>query len=70
MLAAGFAGNFTLSEAIDLAAMIKPAAMIAHHYGMFAFNTIPPETIDTAAQTAAIPVIRANFNLEFTVTLS
>lgn len=48
-LAAGIPGNFTLEEAIALAADIP--YLIAHHFGMFAFNTIDPEQIDRRART-------------------
>lgn len=62
---AGFAGNFTVGEAIDLCSACAIPAMIAHHYGMFAFNTANPEAIDRAAAGASITVIRANEGVEF-----
>jgi hypothetical protein len=39
--------------------------MIAHHYGMFAFNTVPAEAIDAAAERARVHVVRAREKLEF-----
>jgi Predicted Zn-dependent hydrolases of the beta-lactamase fold len=42
-------GNFSLSEAIDLCLQARIPAMIAQHFGLFAFNTIKPEVIDQAA---------------------
>jgi L-ascorbate metabolism protein UlaG (beta-lactamase superfamily) len=44
----GIPGNFTLDEAIQLCAEAEIPAMIAHHYGMFDFNTVPAELIDQA----------------------
>lgn len=42
-------GNFSLAEAIELCLTARVPAMIAQHFGMFAFNTINPELIDQAA---------------------
>jgi L-ascorbate metabolism protein UlaG (beta-lactamase superfamily) len=42
-------GNFTLAEAINLCLQARVPAMIAQHFGLFAFNTIKPELIDQAA---------------------
>ncbi len=55
----GIPGNFTLREAMGTAEAIGASAMIAHHYGMFAFNTESPEAIDQAARTSAVPLFRA-----------
>lgn len=54
-LAAGIPGNFTLDEAIALAQGC--AALIPHHFGMFAFNTIAPEAIEAAAAAISSPHI-------------
>jgi L-ascorbate metabolism protein UlaG (beta-lactamase superfamily) len=43
------AGNFTLEEAVQFCVEAKIPAVIAHHFGMFAFNTIDPGLIDQAA---------------------
>jgi L-ascorbate metabolism protein UlaG (beta-lactamase superfamily) len=43
-------GNFTLEEAVQLCLDAKIPALIAHHFGMFAFNTIESELIDQAAE--------------------
>jgi L-ascorbate metabolism protein UlaG (beta-lactamase superfamily) len=40
------AGNFTLAEAVQFGLDAKIPAVIAHHFGMFAFNTIDPGLID------------------------
>jgi L-ascorbate metabolism protein UlaG (beta-lactamase superfamily) len=42
-------GNFTLEEAIQFCLDGKIPTLIAHHFEMFAFNTIDPELIDQAA---------------------
>jgi L-ascorbate metabolism protein UlaG (beta-lactamase superfamily) len=42
----GVPGNFTLDEAVALARNSGARAMIAHHYGLFDFNTVPAEVID------------------------
>jgi L-ascorbate metabolism protein UlaG (beta-lactamase superfamily) len=46
----GVPGNFTLDEAIALSRTIGATDMIAHHYGLFDFNTERPEVIDNAIQ--------------------
>ncbi|MCB1331377.1 MAG: MBL fold metallo-hydrolase [Maritimibacter sp.] len=50
-LADGIPGNFTLAEAVSLAADIP--YLVPHHFGMFAFNTIDPEIIDAVARRSA-----------------
>ena len=44
--ARGVPGNFTLDEAIELCRAAKIPALLAHHYGLFDFNTLAPEIID------------------------
>jgi L-ascorbate metabolism protein UlaG (beta-lactamase superfamily) len=51
--AAGFAGNFSVAEAKALVEQCAIPSLIAHHYGMFAFNTVSPDEIDAAALTRA-----------------
>ncbi|WP_244506387.1 MBL fold metallo-hydrolase [Pararhizobium polonicum] len=63
--AAGFAGNLTLAEATALCRRCSIPNMIAHHYGMFAFNTIAAEAIENARPAAPIDLIRACYNTEF-----
>jgi L-ascorbate metabolism protein UlaG (beta-lactamase superfamily) len=46
------AGNFTLEEAVQLCLDAKIPTLIAHHFGMFAFNAIDPGLIDQAATNA------------------
>lgn len=58
--AASVPGNFTLDEAIATARDVGAAQLIAHHYGMFDFNSCAPEFIDEAAcRERAIFVSRA-----------
>lgn len=56
----GVPGNFTLDEAIGIATETGCSAMVAHHYGLFSFNTEDPDVIDAAsARTAGIQLVRA-----------
>jgi L-ascorbate metabolism protein UlaG (beta-lactamase superfamily) len=56
----GVPGNFTLEEAIGIATAAGCSAMVAHHHGLFAFNTEDPDVIDAASKrTAGIQVLRA-----------
>lgn len=66
LAAAGIAGNLTLAEARALTGAVGATDMIAHHYGMFAFNTLAPEIIDSAAQDGCTPrVHRARTGVEY-----
>jgi len=62
---AGFAGNLTLSEAMSLCQRCDVTVMIAHHYGMFAFNTLAAEVIDAAAVRDPGALVRARQGIEF-----
>ena len=54
-------GNFTLEEAIELCEYAAIRHMVAHHYGLFAFNTIAAAEIDRRAMAEArVLVIRAS----------
>lgn len=56
----GVPGNFTLEEAIGIATAAGCSAMVAHHYGLFSFNTEDPGVIDAAGvRTAGIQLLRA-----------
>ena len=46
----GVPGNFSLDEAVALARNIGAMDMIAHHYGLFDFNTEDPAVIDAMAE--------------------
>jgi L-ascorbate metabolism protein UlaG (beta-lactamase superfamily) len=45
----GIPGNFTLKEAIGLAQGANIPYVVAHHFGMFASNTVDPVEIDRVA---------------------
>jgi L-ascorbate metabolism protein UlaG (beta-lactamase superfamily) len=67
-LTKGIAGNFTLAEAIGLCRQAQIPALIAHHYGMFAFNTIDAETIDQAANFETnLRIYRAQTNTRYSI---
>jgi len=63
---AGIAGNLTLDEAVDIAMKCNVPAVLAHHYGMFAFNTVAPDLIDARAKTAPRALLhRARVGIEY-----
>ena len=64
---AGFAGIFRVEEAIALCAEAGVKAMIAHHYGMFAFNTVVSREIDDALAVAPITALRAKPQVAWTL---
>lgn len=49
----GVPGNFTLDEAVALCREAGIPSMVAHHYGLFDFNTVPPAEIDDRARQEA-----------------
>ena len=49
----GVPGNLTLDEAAALCAEAGVRAMIAHHHGLFDFNTLPADVIDARAAALA-----------------
>jgi L-ascorbate metabolism protein UlaG (beta-lactamase superfamily) len=63
----GIPGNFTLEEAVDLCRDVGIPVMIAHHFGMFAFNTMSSERIDQAASKAApgLRLLRAQTGIAY-----
>lgn len=44
----GVPGNFTLPEALEICESAGIPTMIAHHWGMFDFNTLSPKQLDKA----------------------
>ncbi|MBI2253211.1 MAG: MBL fold metallo-hydrolase [Proteobacteria bacterium] len=63
LLSNGVPGNLALREAIDIAKGIGAKALIAHHFGMFSFNTADPAEIDrAAAETSGPALFRASLN--------
>lgn len=62
----GVPGNFTLAEACALAKSVSATDLVAHHYGMFDFNTEVPENIDAAVSaTTDLSVRRARTEIAF-----
>jgi L-ascorbate metabolism protein UlaG (beta-lactamase superfamily) len=60
----GVPGNFAIDEAISIAGTIGARHLVAHHYGLFDFNTESPENIDAAAASSrATDVIRAKVGI-------
>lgn len=55
----GVPGNFTIKEAIDTATAVGAKTLIAHHYGMFAFNTADPREIDALFADGSLQLLRA-----------
>jgi L-ascorbate metabolism protein UlaG (beta-lactamase superfamily) len=50
----GVPGNFTLDEAVALCRNAGVPAMVAHHYGLFEFNTVPASVIDSRVAPEAL----------------
>ena len=63
----GVPGNFSLEEAIATASAVGAKTLIAHHYGMFAFNTADPGVIDAAAIVSPIQLLRAQTGFSYEV---
>jgi len=64
---AGFAGNFSIAEALALCQNCSIPNMIAHHYGMFAFNTAEPAEIDHALMNASVAARRARMQIAYSL---
>ncbi|OON38693.1 hypothetical protein BTJ39_17720 [Izhakiella australiensis] len=64
--AQGVPGNLTLAEGQRLCQQCNIRYMIAHHYGLFDFNTADPAEIDAAARRVKEPsLIRARLQTRF-----
>ncbi len=50
LLARGVPGNLTLDEAVSLGEAVGAGWVVAHHYGLFAFNTCDPAPLAARAQ--------------------
>jgi L-ascorbate metabolism protein UlaG (beta-lactamase superfamily) len=62
----GVPGNFTLDEAVALSRAIGVTDMIAHHYGLFDFNTESPDVVDRmVSETTDVRVKRARTDTAF-----
>jgi L-ascorbate metabolism protein UlaG (beta-lactamase superfamily) len=62
-------GNFSLTEATGLCLKSRVPAMIAHHFGLFAFNTIKPELIEQAARVVPkeLQLLKAEVGTRYTL---
>jgi L-ascorbate metabolism protein UlaG (beta-lactamase superfamily) len=69
LMSAGFAGNFSVEEALTLCQDCSVPALIAHHYGMFAFNTVEPAEIDRTLAKAAVAGTRARMQIAYSLSL-
>ena len=54
---AGVPGNMTATEALDLAEAAGVADVVAHHFGMFAFNTVARADIVAIARSRRSPYL-------------
>ncbi len=64
--AQGVPGNLTLEEACQLCQQCDIRYMIAHHYGLFDFNSADPRDIDRyASQTATPTILRARLQTQY-----
>jgi L-ascorbate metabolism protein UlaG (beta-lactamase superfamily) len=45
----GVPGNFWIDEALELCDEAGIPTLVGHHFGLFDFNTVPPELLDRAA---------------------
>lgn len=61
---AGIIGNFSFREAADLCREAGVPWLVAHHVGLFAFNTVPEETLrrEAAGVEADLRVILPRYN--------
>lgn len=57
----GIAGNLSIAEAVALTSACRIPAMLAHHFGMFAFNTSERTEVAAAAAQAPFLMIPADF---------
>lgn len=55
----GVPGNMDVDEAIALAQGAGIPQLIAHHFGMFDFNTVPIDEIEAAGRRVASPMVMA-----------
>ena len=56
LAALGMAGNLTLDEAVHLTHGTGTPAVVAHHHGMFAFNTLPMAAMEAKTREPGLPV--------------
>jgi hypothetical protein len=54
----GVPGNLNVEEAVHLCVECNIRYMIAHHYGLFEFNTADPAMLDAMAERITNPVLQ------------
>lgn len=69
LLARGVPGNLTLDEAVRLGEAVGAGAVVAHHHGLFSFNTCDPAALAARARDHAGPtrLIPARADLELSL---
>jgi len=55
----GIPGNLTVEEAVTLARAAGVPSVIAHHFGLFDFNTVPRATVEAAGSAVTDPHLAA-----------
>lgn len=64
----GVPGNLTMDEALSLARDAGIPAMIAHHFDLFSFNTLPRNAVETATFASKTPqALAARTDLAYAV---
>lgn len=67
----GIAGNMNVDEARALCVSCGIPSFVAHHYGMFAFNSVAPSVIDAlSVWDAKVQTIRALTHIEYRLVAS
>ena len=69
LLARGVPGNLTLDEAVSLGEAVGAGTVVAHHHGLFAFNTLDPALLAARArdQTSAPRLLPARIDVELSL---
>ena len=69
LLARGVPGNLTLEEAVSLGEAVGASLVVAHHYGLFAFNTLDPALLAARARdrTSAPRLVPARIDVELSL---
>ena len=70
LTARGVPGNMTLDEAVEVGRAVGTGSIVAHHHGMFAFNTCAPEALRAKAAELALSgpqLIAAQADLELSL---
>ncbi|MHA2289999.1 MAG: MBL fold metallo-hydrolase, partial [Promethearchaeota archaeon] len=62
-------GNFLISEVLDICKSAQIKTLIVHHFGMFAFNTVPNDKLDDlrTASTSRLQIFIPDVNTIYKV---